>query len=76
MNDCVPGNFVSSVTGVSCKFLHTVVQSVLGHRRVTRISAGSGVALSRVCNVLYVRLLYAFSASVGSCGAMYAESCA
>jgi len=68
--------FVASDTGASCRFHHTLAQSVLGQSRVTRIPEDSVVSLRRLHIVLYIRRLYTVRDSVCPCRAMQAVSIA
>jgi hypothetical protein len=51
-------DFVSSVTGVFCRFFHTDYQSVNGQSLVIRISRGSVSACSRIIIVSHTRRFY------------------
>jgi len=63
-------------TGASPTFFHTVDQSVCGHSLVMRISRVPDSALSIVCNVAYIRLLYVCNDSELPCNGTYAASIA
>ena len=58
-------------TGASPTFLHTVDQSVCGQSLVMRISWVPDSALSIVCNVSYIRLLYVCNDSELPCNGIY-----
>ena len=68
--------FAVSGIGASCILVHTVVQSALGHIRITRSLGVSVSIINKRHMVVYNLHLYARVDSIAALSGIYAESCA